>query len=101
MSIPTLVVVVPRDDRLFLFFGVLIGIVGGIVGEGAHRPFVDGARDMLGVALIIGIARGITVIMNNGMITDTVLNWAEQPSSDLGGVRFVLVCSCCSSRSRS
>ena len=39
--------------------------------------FVDGARDLLGVALIIGIARGITVIMNNGQITDTVLHWAE------------------------
>ena len=36
--------------------------------------FVDGARDLLGVALIIGIARGVTVIMNNGQITDTVLN---------------------------
>ena len=47
-------------------------------GGGAHRPFVDGARDLLGVALIIGIARGITVIMNNGQITDTVLYWAEQ-----------------------
>ena len=28
---------------------------------------------MLGVALIIGVARGITVVMNNGLITDTVL----------------------------
>jgi uncharacterized ion transporter superfamily protein YfcC len=36
--------------------------------------FVDGARDLLGVALIIGIARGITVLMNNGQITDTVLH---------------------------
>ena len=51
--------------------------------------FVDGARDLLGVALIIGIARGITVIMTNGQITDTVLNWAEQAVSDLGGVAFV------------
>ena len=54
-----------------------------------HRPFVDGARDLLGVALIIGIARGITVIMTNGQITDTVLNWAEQAVAGLGGVAFI------------
>ncbi len=47
------------------------------------------SRDLLGVALIIGIARGITVIMNNGLITDTVLNWAEVAVSDLGGVAFI------------
>ena len=63
----------------FLLFAILIGVVGA---DGARasftRRFVDGARDLLGVALIIGIARGITVIMNNGLITDTVLNAAEQ-----------------------
>ncbi|HMT21601.1 MAG TPA: hypothetical protein PKE20_10220, partial [Promineifilum sp.] len=53
--------------------------------------FIDGARDMLGVALIIGVARGITVIMNNGMITDTVLFWAEQAVSGLSSVAFIIV----------
>ena len=63
----------------FLLFAILIGVVGAD-GRGRASPttFVDGARDLLGVALIIGIARGITVIMTNGQITDTVLNWAEQ-----------------------
>jgi uncharacterized ion transporter superfamily protein YfcC len=51
--------------------------------------FVEGARDLLGVALIIGVARGISVIMNNGMITDTVLNWAEEAVAGLGGIAFV------------
>ena len=32
--------------------------------------FVNGARDLLGVALIIGLARGIVVIMDEGKITD-------------------------------
>ena len=46
---------------------------------------------MLGVALIIGVARGITVIMNNGLITDTVLYWAEQAVAGLSGVGFIIV----------
>jgi uncharacterized ion transporter superfamily protein YfcC len=39
--------------------------------------FINGARDLLGVALIIGIARGIVVMMDNGMITHTILHSAE------------------------
>ena len=46
---------------------------------------------MLGVALIIGVARGVSVIMNNGLITDTVLSWAESALSDVGGVIFINV----------
>jgi uncharacterized ion transporter superfamily protein YfcC len=58
---------------------------------GIAETFVDGARDLLGVALIIGIARGITVIMNNGEITDTVLHWAELALDDVGQTGFAVV----------
>jgi len=73
----------------FLFFAILIGAVGRMGETNFTNTFVDGARDLLGVALIIGIARGITVIMTNGLITDTVLNAAEQVVGGLGGVAFI------------
>jgi uncharacterized ion transporter superfamily protein YfcC len=89
IGLPTLWWWFPEMTASFLFFAILIGIVGRM-GEGdITSTFVDGARDLLGVALIIGIARGITVIMNNGLITDTVLNWAEVAVADLGGVLFI------------
>ncbi len=53
--------------------------------------FVEGARDLLGVALIIGISRGITVIMNAGNITDTVLNLGEKTLSQTGSVPFAIL----------
>jgi uncharacterized ion transporter superfamily protein YfcC len=75
----------------FLLFSIVIGLVGRM-GEGAFTDtFVDGARDLLGVALIIGVARGITVIMNNGQITDTVLHWAELALGDVGETAFAIV----------
>ncbi len=81
----------PEMSASFLLFAVLIGLIGRM-GEGElTTTFVDGARDLLGVALIIGIARGITVIMNNGQITDTVLNWAEQALGDVGESGFAVV----------
>lgn len=81
----------PEMTACFLLFGIVIGIVGRLPEQTLVDTFVDGARDMLGVALIIGVARGITVIMNNGLITDTVLYWAEQAVSGLGGIAFILV----------
>jgi uncharacterized ion transporter superfamily protein YfcC len=74
---------------LFLGFAILIGIVGGLGEANISETFINGARDMLGVALVIGLARGISVIMTNGLIIDTILYWAESLVGDLGGVAFI------------
>ena len=89
IGIPTLWWWFPEMTASFLFFAILIGATGRMGETSFTSTFVDGARDLLGVALIIGIARGITVIMTNGLITDTVLNWAEQAVAGLGGVAFI------------
>ena len=81
----------PEMTASFLLFAIIIGLIARM-GEGVlTTSFVDGARDLLGVALIIGIARGITVIMNNGQITDTVLHWVERALGDTGEAAFAIV----------
>jgi uncharacterized ion transporter superfamily protein YfcC len=81
----------PEMTGSFLLFAIVIGLIARM-GEGEFTgTFVDGARDLLGVALIIGIARGITVIMNNGEITDTVLHWCELALGDVGEAIFAIV----------
>jgi uncharacterized ion transporter superfamily protein YfcC len=78
-------------SALFLFFAIVIGFVGRMGETEISETFVNGARDMLGVALIIGVARGVSVIMSNGLIVDTVLSWAEAALSGVGGVVFINV----------
>lgn len=76
---------------LFLAASILVGIVAR---QGEHEfvdNFLDGARDLLGVALIIGVARGIVVVMDAGSITDTILYWSEQAVSGLSKVAFINV----------
>ena len=73
IPLPTLFWWFPEMTASFLLFSILIAVVGRMREKDFTDTFVDGARDLLGVALIIGIARGITVVMNNGFITDTVL----------------------------
>ena len=91
IGIPTLWWWFPEMTASFILFSIVIGLIGRL-GEGELTDaFVAGARDLLGVALIIGIARGITVVMTNGGITDTVLHWAEQAVEGLGPVAFAVV----------
>jgi uncharacterized ion transporter superfamily protein YfcC len=76
-------------SALFMVMGIVIGFVGRMGEEGTVNAFIDGARDMLGVALVVAVARGISVVMTNGLIIDTVLYWCEQALSGLTSVAFV------------
>ncbi len=91
VDIPTLYWWFPEMTASFLIFSILIGLIAGMRESELTSTFVTGAGELLGVALIIGIARGITVIMNNGQITDTVLHWAETALSDVGQAAFSIV----------
>lgn len=74
---------------LFLAAAILVGIVSRQGEKNFVNSFLDGARDLLGVALIIGLARGIVVIMDAGKITDTILHAAEQSVAGLGEIAFI------------
>jgi uncharacterized ion transporter superfamily protein YfcC len=76
---------------LFLASAILIGLIARPGEEKFVEAFVNGARDLLGVALIIGLARGIVVIMDAGKITDTILHWAEVSIAGLPQVVFINV----------
>jgi uncharacterized ion transporter superfamily protein YfcC len=91
IGFPTLWWWFPEMTASFLLFAILIGLVARMREGELTSTFVDGARDLLGVALIIGIARGITVVMNNGQITDTVLHWCEEALGDVGEAAFAVV----------
>ncbi len=78
-------------SALFLFAGIGIGLVGRLGEKGLVDAFVRGASDLLGVALIIGLARGIVVIMDAGHMTDTILHWAEGTVVGLNRIVFINV----------
>ncbi|MDO4315304.1 MAG: YfcC family protein [Oscillospiraceae bacterium] len=81
----------PELSALFLAAGVVIGLIGGMGEAEIAETFVAGCADLLGVAFIIGVSRGITVLMNDGSITDTVLHWGESALAGAGPVSFVLL----------
>ena len=76
-------------SMLFLAASLIIGTVGWVGEKPFVEAFVNGARDLLGVALIIGLARGIVVVMDAGRITDTVLHASEQLIAGRSEVVFI------------
>jgi uncharacterized ion transporter superfamily protein YfcC len=76
---------------VFLAAAIIVGVISRMSEEELTSNFIDGARDLLGVALIIGIARGIVVVMDNGMITHTILHSAEGIVTGLSTIVFINV----------
>lgn len=58
---------------LFLGLGLTAGVVGRLSVNEITEGFKAGAKDMMGVALIIACARAILVIANDGKILDVLL----------------------------
>ncbi|MFJ3882275.1 YfcC family protein [Streptomyces sp. NPDC090077] len=67
----------PQLSALFLCAAVLVGLVARMGEAKLSSTIIQGAADFVSPALVIMLARGVTVIMNNSKITDTVLHSIE------------------------
>ncbi len=76
-------------STVYLTAAVLIGIIASIKEYTFVEVFVKGANELLGVAFIIGIARGVTILMNDGMISDTILYYASNATTGMNKGVFV------------
>jgi len=73
---------------VFLVFAVIIGLIGKLGEKGTVDAIVTGAGDFLGAALVIVLARAVTVVMKNSYITDTILSWTEDAVSGTSAAVF-------------
>lgn len=72
----------------FTIMAIIIGIVYGLKEKEIVSGILEGASEMVGVALIIGISRGVSVIMSNTGLDAYVLNHASQTLSDMSPILF-------------
>jgi uncharacterized ion transporter superfamily protein YfcC len=85
----------PELAALFIVMSLVVGLIGGLGEKGLTDTIVKGADDFIGVGLIIVLARGVTVIMNNSEITGTILHSMEDLVSNtnsgiFGAVMFLI-----------
>ena len=82
------------DELATLFFAssIVVYLINRMPEGEFVTSFINGAKDLVGVALVVAVARGIYVIMDDGMIIDSILHWAEGLVTGLGsGSIFAIV----------
>jgi uncharacterized ion transporter superfamily protein YfcC len=72
-----------QEAALFCVMGVGAGLAGGLRVDGTVQAFIDGFRSMTYAALLIGFARAIYVVMDEGHIIDTVVRGLSLPLAAL------------------
>ena len=59
---------------LFLAMGIVVGVAGRLDGDTLVAAFIQGARDLVGTALVIALARATMVLARDAHIIDTMLH---------------------------
>ncbi|RZJ64521.1 MAG: YfcC family protein [Flavobacterium sp.] len=78
-------------SALFLASSILVAIITGINEKVFVREFIEGAKSLLSVAFIIGVARGVTVILDEGHIADSILFFTANAVQGMSPELFILL----------
>jgi len=79
---------------LFVGSSILLGLLLRLPEKQFIRSFLKGAEDLLSVAFIVGIARGVTLILNDGAISDTILYYTSGGLKGLSPALFIVLMLC-------
>lgn len=63
----------------FLIAGVVAGLLGGLGVAGTTTAYLEGMQAMLPAAMLIGVARTLSLVLTDGHVTDTILNGLATP----------------------
>jgi len=75
---------------VFLVSSVLIAFIVRMPEKVFIESFVKGVQSLVSVALLVGVARGVTVVLNDGHITDTILYYAANAVGTMSPVVFII-----------
>ncbi|MCF0166047.1 MAG: putative basic amino acid antiporter YfcC [Bacteroidales bacterium] len=64
----------PELSALFLVLGLATGLIMGLGANDVSRKFIAGTKDILSAAMVVGLATGIVIILENGKVLDPMLN---------------------------
>lgn len=68
---------------VFIITGIIVGIAGRLSVKEITDSFIDGAKTLVGTAIVIALARGILVVATEGKIIDTILYALSTPIGSL------------------
>ncbi len=78
-------------SALFLGSSILIAVITRLNEKIFIREFIKGAESLLSVAFIIGVARGVTIILNEGHVSDSILHFTANMVQGIQPAFFILM----------
>jgi len=79
----------------YLFMGGLIAAVAGLGPRRAVHSMIDGMKGMVLAGFLVGMAKGVEIILQDGLILDTIVNflagWAAHLPHYVVGMALVLI----------
>lgn len=78
-------------SALFLGASILIAIIVRMNEKIFTTEFIKGAESLLSVAFIVGIARGVTVILNEGHVSDSILFYGANMVQGMPPAMFIIL----------
>jgi uncharacterized ion transporter superfamily protein YfcC len=73
-------------SALFLLSGYAIGLLAGLGFNGTTVRLLKGMETMLAAALLVGVARSISVVLDEGRIIDTIVYGLAAPLATVPGM---------------
>src|SRR5699024_568756 len=80
----------PEFAGMWILIAIVVGLVGGLGPSRIAVAFEQGMRDVLAGALVVGIARGVAIILEDGQILDTIVYGLGESVGFLPPVLFAL-----------
>jgi len=66
---------------VFIGLAILAGLIGGLKLDELAETFTKGAAELAGTAILIGFARSIALILEDGLVLHTIVNGLSTPLS--------------------
>lgn len=76
---------------LFLASSILIAVLLKLKESFFIKQFIEGAQSLLSVAMIVGVARGVTIVLNEGHISDSILFYSAKLAGTMPPVLFIIL----------
>lgn len=74
---------------VFLAVAYIFAPIAGLNEHKFIESFVSGAADLLGVALTIGLARAVSIIMEESHTSDTIMHFFSQQIAGMNSLAFI------------
>jgi uncharacterized ion transporter superfamily protein YfcC len=75
----------------FVIAGIAAGLIGRLGVQGTVAAYLEGMQSLLPAAMLIGVARSISIVLSDGRVIDTILHALAAPLAEASGMTAALL----------